>query len=414
MRLTVDNPRYAAKLTLLAAVLLTPGILPAQRFIDPERPGNMRLISTIDELMSSPGGEQLSCSVRKLDPVLNFAFRYQAGYQVTIPLRQFPADGVRIRVFARIRSQEGRTFYFSQNEWLPDGPREKNLQVTLTGGFFVGEGVYEADLLTRDSLGRACSEQWKFRLRLKGDERRTARFVPAGTLAPLEMEAWKGASEGRPYRVSVILHVAPILPSRARVSQFDQSLLATTLSALFEETPFREVSVRAISLQQQSEIFSSGPLDASGFRRLLEVMDGVQTTTIGVEQLANPKGHVDLLADLVNEELSSESPPDAIIFIGPSSNHLDGFPRERIHAVPGRMPEFFYLHLDYYAFRFPWIGTIDRLTGGQGGEVFRIRSPEQFAKAIRRMEEILERAREATRDQGYGSTTAATFGANSS
>lgn len=403
--MTTANAWHAAKLALLAAVvlaplLLAPARLSAQRFIDPDRPEVRRLISSIDEMIGSPGAGELSCSVRELEPILNFAFRYQTGYQVAMPLRQFPADGVRLRVFVRVRSQEGRTFYFSQSEQLPAGPRDKKLQVTLTGGFFVGEGAYEVDLLTRDSRGFTCGKRWTFRLRLKGDERRAARFVPAGTLAPLELDAWEEIPEDRPYRVSVILHIAPISPRRARISQFDQSMLSTTLSALFEDTPFRDVSVRALSLQHQREIFSSGPLDARAFSRLVQVMEEVQTATIGVDQLANPKGHVDLLADLVNQELSSQSPPDAIIFIGPTSNHLDGFPRERIKVAPGRMPQFFYLHLDFYTWRYPWTGTIDRLTGGQGGKVFRIRTPAQLAKAIRQMEEILARARERTRDLG--------------
>ena len=216
-----------------------------------------------------------------------------------------------------------------------------------------------------------------------------------GNIKPLVLDDWKGTSAGppRPYRIAVVLYASPLFPRSARLSLFDRSLLVATLTSLFEETPFRETCVHALSLQHQREIFHSGEMDVLSFLRLQEAMEELELGTIDLEQLSNPRGYVDLLEELVNRKLASENPPDAFVFIGPNTRYTARFARTLRNPASGRKPLFFYLHLDYYARRFPSADTIEKLVKLQPGKVFDIHFPKQFAKAILKMEEMLKEAR---------------------
>ena len=49
----------------------------------------------------------LACEVRPIQPVLNFGLRFQAGYLMRVPLRQFAGPGHRWYVLVRITPQSG-------------------------------------------------------------------------------------------------------------------------------------------------------------------------------------------------------------------------------------------------------------------------------------------------------------------
>ena len=137
----------------------------------------------------------------------------------------------------------------------------------------------------------------------------------------------------------------------------------------------------------------SGSLSASSEaiqRGMLLAMDEMEVGTVGLDALTNPRGYLDLIADLVNEELSAESPPDAIVFIGGSSRYTLGFPRELIEREANMSTQFFYLQLSRFQLRrYRTTDSIEKLVKRQGGKVFRISSPQQFGRAIRQMEQIL-------------------------
>ncbi len=361
------------------------------------RPG----IAALEAVLAERGEDTLACEVDPLKPVLNFAFRYQAGYRVAVPISQFRPEETKLRTFFRVTpSSAGAPFYFRQYLDLPAQPRSKKVEAQTGGGFVIGEGSYTVDWILVDPVGRFCRKSWKIRLRLKRGDREIRQFVKPGTAGPLVLEGWqRAAREGkRSFRIAVFLHAAPLFPRSVRLNSFDQGLLVTTLISMFEGTPFRESSVHAVSLQKQQEVFRAAALDRRSFRRLLRVMDNLELGTIDLEQLSNPEGHVDLLADLVNAELASGNPPDAIVFIGPNTRFGAGFPRDKIETAPGTELLFVYLHLDYFSRWFPFADTIEKLTKSQRGEVFKIQNPRQLASALRKMEELIEQRKEAHSD----------------
>ncbi|MCP5114853.1 MAG: hypothetical protein GY953_28825, partial [bacterium] len=248
----------------------------SQHNLDPADPAGAKAIAAIEEALGqAPAENDLSCEIRALRPVLNFAFRYQAGFRASIGINQFPPEPVGLRAAFRVTPSGGEPVYFWQEGWrIPPQPRQKNLFAEIGGGFFVGHGSYEVQFVLADDSGRGCRKSWKFKLNPGGDERRLTQFVPPGEVRPLILEKWKGTDDERPrpYRVAVILHVSPLFPRSIRLNSYDQSLLVTTLTSLLEDTPFRETSVHAVNLQQQVELFRSSKMDTDGFLELLDQM----------------------------------------------------------------------------------------------------------------------------------------------
>jgi len=383
----------------LATTLLGPAR--GQQLVNPKAPEVRPAIQVLEDAVSSGRGRKdntLSCRVERVPPIMNFSFRYQAGYRFQFPMRQFPPVVVPVLEITRVTSSDdGEQFYFLQRSAVPEGPRGKNVVAEMGGGFFVGEGSYEVDSLLLDEGGRRCYQHWKFRLRLNDSQREMAQLIEPGTVEALVLN-WREASEReRPYRISVFLHVAPFSRRSVRLNLFDESMLFTTIRSLLDATPFRETSIHAISLHQQRELLHIPEMNRRAFFDLSTVMEDLEVGTIGLDALSNPGGYLDLLADLVNQDLSSETPPDAIVFIGGNSRYTLDFRRDRIEKTGAASTEFFYLHLSrFQQRRFRNTDSIAKLTKGQGGKVFRIYNPKQFAEAIRKMEEILGQA-QATR-----------------
>jgi hypothetical protein len=385
--------RHTVAGILLLAASGPPAV--AQNMVHSSDPGGAEQVQRIERALASvPEENTLSCSVQGQPPLLNFAFRYYAGWVASLPMRQFREDAFELRLVFRVTPETGGgTYYFWETFNLPPGARPKGLLGRLSGGYLVGEGSYRVDWLLLDDAGRSCRRQWGFKLRIKKNQRAAADFIEPGVIEPL-LIGWEGSANGpeRPYRIAVILHAAPVHPRSIRMTSPDQSFLTTMLAALLEDTPFRETMVYALNLEQQSVIFESPKLDAESFGGLLSAMESLSLGTIGHEEYFNPDGSTQVLADVVNRELASPNPPDAIVFIGPNNRTTMKFPQDRLEAINGQKPRFFYLHLDFFSRRHPWPDIIERLTKGQNGKVFSIRHPDQLIQALEKMEEMLQGA----------------------
>jgi len=376
-------------------LLLFLAVVPAsaQNLLNTSSEEGKKIAERIDRAFAPPKPKNtLSCSARTLKPLLNFALRYQAGYRISFPLSQFPPEETDLRVILRITSSDSNSSrYFWQDLKIPATPRLKRSIGQTGGGFFLGEGNYLVDWLMIDDAGRKCQQKWKVKLRLKEQEREVVRFLKPGEVTPMVLDPWKDNPEGatRSHRIAIMLHASPMSPRAVKLNGFDRSILLSTLVSLLESGVFEECSVRAVSLQQQAQIFGTREFSGREYSALSDAMKGLELGTIDLEQLRNPHGHVDLLAQLVNQEITAEDPPGAIVFIGPNSRLTSKFPSERLESIPGQKPLFFYLNLDYHPKRFPFSDTIEKLVKSQKGKVFHIHHPRQFAEALLIMEEQL-------------------------
>ena len=82
----------------IAAILLlvTSATATAQVVVDARRLGAM-----LPRFEDPAPPDTLRCSVSPIHPLLNYSFRFQAGYVLTIPMSQFEGSGHRWRILTR-------------------------------------------------------------------------------------------------------------------------------------------------------------------------------------------------------------------------------------------------------------------------------------------------------------------------
>src|SRR5579863_6801763 len=71
--------------------------------------------------------QRLKCEVTPFRPVLNFGFRFQAGYVVRVPLNQYPGSGHKLSLMTRITPFGGgrNPIYLLNVVPLPKIPKTK-------------------------------------------------------------------------------------------------------------------------------------------------------------------------------------------------------------------------------------------------------------------------------------------------
>jgi len=372
---------------------------PGQIPVDPESTRGGMLVKVFEEVLAARDTQKLGCSVSAVKPFLTVNLRYQAGYQVRFPLAGLDPRETRLLALVRVKPSQGGPRYFVQQFGFPRRPGRMpgRAEGSFYGGYYIGEGDYRTDFLMWDQSDRICRGGWDSRLKLREEDRADSR-IPANTVEPLRIPRLAETRDraSRPYRVAVLLHAAPVHPLSSMFTQYDQSIILGTMHALLEQTPFVETSVTVFNLAQQKELFSTEVLSPRIFRQMTETLNQLQPGLVDIKVLSQKKGHIDLLASLVNRQIAAEKPPDALIFIGPNSIETDKFPPGLIENVPAK-PLFFYLHRTppFLSARFPFDDSIERLVKSQEGRVFEVHDAKQLRGALQTMEKMLAARRPA-------------------
>src|SRR3982751_5602837 len=89
----------------------------AQNIVNPNR-----VRPLISRMESGADGPALSCQVTPNKPMLNFSFRYQAGYSVSVPMKQYFGSGHSWTVLVQItpKAEGGRPVYLLSRMSLPN------------------------------------------------------------------------------------------------------------------------------------------------------------------------------------------------------------------------------------------------------------------------------------------------------
>ncbi len=372
----------------------------------------------IQALLSDAGGKQtLEGRAELRHPWLNYAFRFQAGYSIDIPLRQFAGKGNTVRVIARVRPSDGSRppVCFFQSGELPEIPEGDKPDLSITGGFFLGEGNYRVDLAVFDQAGRLYQAGFNLEAALKGRERKVRLELAPGEVQPINSLRWKRHSEpaGRGQRLTILFHATSLYGEGKLPTLYDPVLLLSSLSTVLSEGAFDEVRLIAFNLDQEQELFRQDRFDADGFSKLAEKVLSLKLSSVPVTALAPGQPRHALIDSLVRAELSSPKPPDAILFLGPYAD--DESKWSSVPCESGRAgPAIFYFQQrinraigrrlrDDYAGRaertmgvrpIEYPDTLERLVHACSGEVYRIHDPAELASAIAKLNSKAAHVRE--------------------
>jgi hypothetical protein len=343
--------------------------------------------------------DTLHCSVTPIHPTLNYSFRFQAGYFVTIPMNQFEGPGHRWSMITRVTPEGGRPVYLASNYALPNVPKTK-IQLQVGGGYLLGEGAYSIRHVFYDDADRTCRKDWRVEVRRGRGESKVKVAMPPDTVWDISLRGSRmlpaaSTDDAAPLRLTILLHAAPSFPRRTRLRQGDIMMLLASVTSLLEHVPATSVRLVAFNLDQQKELYRK---DRFLLRDMPAVADAMSRTELGlvdISVLQNKRGHVETIADLVNREVKSEPPSDVVLFLGPTSRFGDKVPHEVLEKPEPRGPHWMFFQL-MPVFRGGRGGatvaapvlpdSIKNAVSRLGGKTFTIRSPGDLAKAIDRLE----------------------------
>ena len=339
---------------------------------------------------ASKDDKPLHCEVIPIQPRLNFSFRFQAGYIFRVPMKQFAGSGHMWGVIARVTPSAGATPAMLGEQYrLPRVPSTK-LVAEMGGAFWVGEGAYNVEWVLFDESGRICRKKWKIDAKLSASERGIEPGMPPNTVAQVSFRRWSAQDRDADIpvlgRLTVLLHAAPLFPRATRLRAQDRLTLLGSLASLLESVPARSVRLVIFNLDQQKEIYRRDSFVPEAFDEAARSLGSLQLQLIDYSVLKKPSGHINLLADLMNAELSASDPSDAVIFMGPATRYLDKIPRV-IFEERASEPQFFYLqYKPNLRARAELSDSIELAVKKVHGKKLEVRTPDDFAHAIRQVE----------------------------
>ncbi|HJZ96440.1 MAG TPA: hypothetical protein VKE70_08025 [Candidatus Solibacter sp.] len=367
---------------------LLPMICPAQTIVD----GN-RLRGMAAWFDAKSGESRLRCEITPLHPTLNYGFRFQAGYRIVLAANQFQGDGHGWTVLTRItpRVEGARPVYLRSFMRLPHVP-QTNARLAFGGSYLLGEGTYDVAWLLRDDQSRVCRKNWRIEVHRGRSEHDVKVAMPANTVWDISLRNARlvqpTLDDARALRLTILLNAAPLFQQRMRLRGGDIGTLLSAVDSLLERVPTSNVRLVVFNLEQQRELYRNADFHLSNMLDVVDAMNAIELATVDYTVLQNRKGHVDLVADLVNQETNASDPSDVVLVIGPMSRFFDRVPAELLHARSGSAPRFLNLRiipLTPEPATFP--DVIHNAIAHVGGKTVAVHSPGEFAKAIARLEE---------------------------
>ncbi len=374
------------RLTLLLAwILATASTLPAQSIVNP-----VRLRRVLPQFEAETNS--LHCEISVLKPTLNFSFRFQAGYVVTVPMKQFAGPNHGWTMLTRITPVEGdgKPVYLMSSYALPNVPDTK-VELQYGGAYLLGEGAYDVRWMLLDDGGRVCRKNWRVDVHLARAEQKVHVAMPRQTVWELSLRGARrlpAVTDGAaPVSMTILLHAAPLFPRRTRLRPSDMMTLMSTVSSLLERVPASPVRLVLFNLDQQKELFRKEDFSLQDISQVSQAMANIELGLVDFQTLRNRSGHVDLIADLVNREMEAQPPSDIVLFLGPMARHFESMPQSSLDKPAGRGPQFYYFQITPFPRPVSLPNDTIRSTVGRlGGKTIQIHTPGEFAKAIERLE----------------------------
>ena len=327
------------------AVLLVTSLVRAQV---PVPPGDLAQVRHAFE--PRPDEDFISCDVTPIRPVIDFAFRFEAGYVFQVPQAQYAVPAQGWTVLTSITPEQGEPTYLMAHTALAKAPLVRS-NFQILGAYFLGVGRYSMEATLRDDRDGVCRQQWKVVVTPSHADRLVPLTLPphqVRELLHIVVPDIYHPDNIPPLRLAVLLNVASRSAGRTEIGDHDRERLSNVLTALLERLPTTSVRVVAFSLEQQKEIFRADSFRPSDVTRTAAAIAATPQTTVDINLLKNPHEHVDFLAGLIRRELDAPDPADTVIFVGPTSRYFDRLPADALPPAGQRHARVFYVRWEAF------------------------------------------------------------------
>lgn len=356
-----------------------------------------RLIgSDMAVLESGENRKDLPCTVTPSKPILGFDFKFHAGYDITMPMRELAGSENLLSILFRVASTERKDdfTYFTQRVRVPAVNEDAKGDAFLQGFFDVGEGNYHVDLLIRDRAERVCSFAWDTEAALPAKEKQIQMEIAAGAIAGAEGDQFKEEVDiqrsGDPVNIKVLMNFAPQNPHARAMRPIDTSALVSILRQIDKHPNIGKVSLVAFSMHEQKVIYRQDGAAQIDFPRLGKAVNGVTLGTVSLEQLSRKNSDTEFLLDLIKNELTPNNntagKPDAVVFAGPKVM-LEANPSREALQEPASGIDFpvFYMNYNLHPQQIPWTDAIGRAVKIFKGTEYTISRPRDLWNSVTEM-----------------------------
>ena len=369
-----------------ACLVALAGSAAAQLVVNPGR-----LRARIEIFEPKPGENLLHCEVTPVHPMLNFSFRYQAGYRVAMPASQFTGSGHRLIVLIRITPDQADAapVYLAAMQRLPEIP-DTHAQLRFGGGYLLGEGSYHVDWVLMDERDRVFRKSWRVDVHRSHAEHNVKVAMEPGTVLDVTLRGARlvarESDDTAALRLTILLHAAPIFPRRTHLGGNDIGTLISAVASLVESMRVRQIRLIVFNLEQQKELYRNEDFMLAAMPAVARSMNTVELDTVDYQVLKNRGGHVDLLTGLLNEELNREPRSDVVLFLGPASHFDDRIPADVLGKASGGTTRFFNFQIrPYMLAQAAPSDVIRNVTARLGGKTIQIHTAGEFATALDRL-----------------------------
>jgi hypothetical protein len=353
------------------AILLCTGTTFAQ---DVAEPG--KIADLIKLLEPQPKAQPLQCKVKIVKPTVDFAFRFEAGYYFQMPRNQYSGPDHTWTVLTEVTPQgvHASPVYFLNAGALPELVLQRDSNVGASGGYLLGEGRYSVRWLLHDDLGRTCRSNWRIEAGRKGKFVAMAPNTVSG-LSLSETSAQTYTGPGTPMRITLLLDAAPLQvqpESPSGLRGRERAMLFDGLLGLMERLPTSSVRLIVFNLEQQEELLRRENFAVSELGDVARALKELELGSVQLGVLEKPKGHIDLISSLLNAEMHSSSPSDAVVLLGPQERYFDKVPNSALDTPRGNKPRFFSVQFVPPPHWVNAIVPVDAASGYKGGGIIPI------------------------------------------
>jgi hypothetical protein len=374
-----------------AAVAVFVAALPVfgQVMLRPEDGGTIvhPMPSDVVILESDEVRKDIPCTATPRKPELGFDLRFHSGYQVTMPLRELSGNGGMLSIIFRIAPDEDRShpIYFVQHVHVPPIEEEAKGEALLDGSIDVGEGKYHVDWLMRDQSERICASSWTTEAALSPKEKPITLFIGPNQVLQTAPEPFFNESIARPgsapdesLNVKLLVNFAPQSSNSPELQRSDTEALVSILKAIERDPHVAHIALVAFNMQEGKIVYRQDASENIDFPALGKALNTVKLGTVSVAKLGQKHSETDFLENLIQQEMGTNSHPDAVIFAGPKAMLDADVPQEDLRRIGDVECPVFYMNYNLNPQAVPWKDSISHAIRAFKGTEYTISRPRDL------------------------------------
>ena len=383
--------RGASHAVAFGALLFLTYVVPlrSQILLKPAEPGEVVNPMPSDQAIFEAGQDRkdLPCVLTERKPELGFDLRFHAGYDVQIPLREVAGTGELLTVVFRVysRTNPDAAAYFVQHIRVPDIADDAKGDAALQGGIDMGEGSYHVDWLMRDRMERVCSTSWDVDATLPEKDRSINLFMGKNQVAQFQPQPFIDdipapgpAPSDSTLNVKLLVNFAPQDSLSASLQRSDTDALVSILKTIQRDPHIRHISLVAFNMTESRIVYRQETEEKIDFPALGRALESVKLGTVSLQHLGAKNTETDFLQGLIQNEVSSPSHPDAVIFAGPKAMLNADVPQAELRRIGDIECPVFYMNYILNPQATPWKDSISHAIKAFRGTEFTISRPRDL------------------------------------